>query len=124
MGEKPNVKSFTNKITAATTNTQIFTSPWRIRKRYVVKKLILTNENAAQAVVKFFDDDLSDATTPARGDNTNAPLLEVCVPIQSTTNSGMLILTEEQLPREFYQGGMVGYSSVNNVVVHVEVEEE
>lgn len=121
---KPNTKSFTTKVTAATTATQIFTSPWRLRKRYVVKKLLIANENAAENTIKFYDDDIADATTPARGDSTNAPLLQVTVPIRSTTNSGMLILEEKDLPREFYQGGLVAYASVANAVVMVEVEEE
>lgn len=114
----------TKKITAATTDTQIALAPYRARRRYILRKLIICNENAAQAVVKLFDDDLNDTTTPARGDHTNAPLLEVCVPIQSTTASGTLILDANSCPRIWFQGGVVGYSSVNNVVVTVELQED
>lgn len=117
--KKANINSYTAKITAATTNTQIFVAPWRIRKRYVLKKLILANENAGAATVRFYDDDLNDATTPARGDNANAPLLEFILAAGTT-----MTLKNDDLPFTFFQGGCVGYSSVNNVVVMAEIEED
>ncbi len=112
-------KAIAKKITNATTDTQIFTAPWRIRRRYFVKKLILSNENAGVATVKFFDKDTASATPPVRGDNANAPLLEFIVPIGTT-----ITLEEVELPCEFFGSGMVANSSVNNVVVMVEVEED
>lgn len=114
-----NINSYTAKITAATTNTQILIAPWRIRKRYILRKLILSNENAGAATVRFFDDDLNDATTPVRGDNANAPLLEFILGAGTT-----LVLNRDQLPFTYFQGGMVGHSSVNNVVVSAEIEED
>ena len=114
-----NINSYTAKITAATTNTQILIAPWRIRKRYILRKLILSNENAGAATVRFFDDDLNDATTPARGDNANAPLLEFIVAAGTTT-----MVSTTTLPFTYFQGGMVGHSSVNNVVVTAEIEED
>ena len=115
----PARKSVTKKITSATTDTQIFTAPWRVPKRYFITKLVLTNENAGANTIKFYDKDTASATPPVRGDNANAPLLEYIVPATTT-----ITLTEEELPCEFFGAGMVGYASVNNIVVQVEVRED
>lgn len=112
-------KAISKKITNATTDTQIFTAPWRIRRRYFIKKLILTNENAAIAIVKFFDKDTASATPPVRGDNANAPLLEFIVPVTTT-----ITLEDVEMPCEWFGSGLVANSSVNNVVVMCEVEED
>jgi hypothetical protein len=112
------IKSITTKITSANTPTQIFTSPWRAQRRYFVKKMILTNEGTA-SVVKFYDDDLANATPPIRGDAANSPLLEFNVGANST-----LSLSDLQLPFEFFISGMVGSSSIANMVVTVEIQED
>ena len=114
-----NRKSVSKKITNATTETQIFTAPWRERRRYFIKKLVLTNENAGAATVQFIDKDTASPTPPVRGTTNTAPLLEFIVPIGVTVT-----LPESELPCEFFLSGMVAYSSVNNVVVMVEVEED
>ena len=116
---KPTNKSFSTRISSTTTDTQIFTSPWRIRKRYIIEKMVISNESASTNLVKFFDDDLSDATSPSRGDHTNAPLIEIYVPPTTT-----LFLTKDDLPFEFYQGGLVGYGSASPAQIVVEVRED
>lgn len=113
-----NIKALSAKITTPNSNTQIFFSPWRAQRRYFTRKLIITNEGAA-AIVKFFDDDLSNVTPPNRGDAANLPLLEFQVPANST-----LILDERSCPREFFISGMVAQSSIANVVVMVEIQED
>lgn len=114
-------KTFSARIADNTTNTQIFKSPWRIRRRYIPVKMTLTNEAASASLIKFFDQDLSDGsnTAPARGDNALAPLMEVYVPATTT-----IYLTEKDLCNEFYQGGMVGYATQTDVQIQVEVMED
>lgn len=120
MGQQK-TKTFNARIADNTTDTQIFKSPWRIRRRYIPVKMTLTNEAASASLIKFFDQDLSDLsnTAPARGDHTLAPLLEVYVPPTTT-----VYLTQNELCNEFYQGGMVGYATQTDVSVHVEVLED
>jgi hypothetical protein len=113
-------KAIATKITSATTDTQIFTSPWRAQRKYYLHKLILTNEQLSTvATVKFYDKDGAAGAPPVRGDNANAPLLEFIVPALTT-----LSLSELQCPREFFISGCVANSSVANVVVMVEINED
>ena|SRR6478752_3444861 len=113
-------KAISKKITNATTETQIFTAPWRIRRRYFIKKLIISNEQATNvAVVQFIDKDTASATPPVRGATNTAPLLEILAPAKGT-----ITFEEAELPCEFFGSGMVAYSDFNNVVVMVEVEED
>jgi hypothetical protein len=112
------IKSITWKITSSNTPTQIFLAPWRAQRRYFLNKLLITNEGAA-AIVKFYDDDLLNGTPPLRGDAVNAPLLEIYVPANST-----FILDEKSCPKEFFISGMVGVSTIANVVVTAEFQED
>lgn len=113
-------KAISKKITNATTETQVFTSPWRNRRRYFIRKLVLTNESASTvAIVQFIDKDTASATPPVRGVTNTAPLLEFIVPF-----SGTITLEEKELPCEFFGSGMVVYSSLNNVIVMCEIEED
>jgi hypothetical protein len=111
-------KSWTTKIVAANTDTQILIAPWRAQRRYFVNKIIITNEGAA-AIVKLYDDDLSNATPPVRGNSGSAPLLEFYVP----TNTSLLV-DERQCPKEFFISGIVGNSTIANVVVTIEYKED
>lgn len=113
-----NIKSFTTKITSANTDTQIFTAPWRSYRRYIINKIIITNEGAA-TVIKFYDKDTANVTPVVRGDNANAPLLEFNVAANTT-----VYLDERTAPKEFFQAGMVGNSTIANQVVTVEVKED
>jgi hypothetical protein len=120
----PDIHAFPKKIIAANTDTQIFTAPWRVRRRYFMKSMVLTNEDLTNdALVKFYDDDLSSGTPPIRGnsasDATAAPLLEFWVKAKTT-----LILDEKSIPREYFCSGMVGNSSVANVVVMPTIQED
>src|SRR5207245_11175677 len=94
-------KAISKKITNATTETQVFTSPWRNRRRYFIRKLVLTNENAALATVQFIDKDTASATPPVRGVTNTAPLLEFIVPV-----TGTITLEQGELPCEFFDSGM------------------
>lgn len=111
-------KSFTAKITAANTDTQIITAPWRAQRRYFVNKIMITNEGAA-AIVKLYDDDLLNATPPVRGNSSAAPLLEFYVPTNST-----MFVDDKSCPKEFFISGIVGNSTIANVVVTVEIKED
>lgn len=113
-----NIKSFTTKVTSANTDTQIFKAPWLAYRRYIINKLIITNEGAA-TVVKFYDKDLSNVTPVVRGDSVNAPLLEFNVGANTT-----LFLDERTAPKEFFQAGMVANSSIANQVITVEITED
>jgi len=112
-------KTFAARIADNTTDTQIFTSPWRIRRRYIPVKMTLTNESATISLIKFFDDDLADSTVSARGDHSLAPLMEIYVPPTTT-----VYLTDKELCNEYYQSGMVGYATQTDVAIQIEVLED
>jgi hypothetical protein len=114
------IKSFTTKITASGTDTQIVYAPWRTGRRYFVKKMSITNESTSTlSILKLYDKDLSNATPPIRGDSSNNPLLEYIIP-QSTT----LVIDDKEMINEYFASGIVGNSSVANIVVMVQVEED
>jgi len=112
-------KAFSAKISATNTDTQIFIAPWRARRRYFLTGLIITNEGASAATVKFYDKDANSTTPLTRGDNASLPLLEFIVPATNT-----LFLNDQQIPKEFFQAGMMGNSNVANVVVMAEVQDD
>jgi hypothetical protein len=111
-------KSFTTKIVTPNTDTQIIFAPWRAQRRYFVNKIVITNEGAA-AIVKLYDDDLSNATPPVRGNSGSAPLLEFYVPTNTT-----IFVDERMCPKEFFISGIVGNSTIANVVITIEVKED
>ena len=117
-------KSFTTKIFNSNADTQIVTAPWRVGRRYFVKKMTLTNESASTAAkVVFYDKDTNNATPPVRGnsatDGTAAPLLEYYVPLSTS-----LVIDDKEMMNEYFASGIVGNSTVANVVVMVQVEED
>lgn len=114
------IKSYSNKIVAASTDTQIFTAPWRAQRKYYCRKIIITNEQLTNAAtVKFYDKDGASGTPPVRGDNNNNPLIEVIVPALTT-----LALDELTCPREFFISGCMGWSNQANVVTTFELKED
>lgn len=107
---KPDTIPFRGKVVAAATDTQIFVAPWRERRRYILKKLTITDASAAASLVTFFDDDSNDSsnTAPQRGNNSTDPVYAVNVAASTTVT-----LTGDQLPFTFFQGGMVARIPVN-----------
>lgn len=98
---------FRKRIVTSATATQIAVAPWRERRRYVLNKLTLVNETATATVVMFYDDDSNDSsnTAPQRGNGTTDPVYAV-----NLAASASVILTPDQIPFTFFQGGMIAQS--------------
>jgi len=111
-------------ITNANTDTQIAIVSWSPPANAfgILKKLIISNQNAGAALITAWDADITSTSStkpPARG-STAAPKIP---PINLAANA-QLYLDEHTCPNMHMIGGLTMRSSVNSIYVNVEWYEQ
>lgn len=116
-------ENFVN-VSAANINTQIILVPWSAaNKQGILEKLIITNNNAGAAVVKFFDEDIVTTGTsgtnkpPARG----TAALPTIMPNIPLAIGEKLILGANECPNVRIQGGLACQATVTDVHIFAQV---
>lgn len=118
--------------------TMITRAPWQapVNKYYVIRKLMVSNASSATSgggsvTLNIWDQDLSNTTPVARGSGT-LPL--ITVPLVGNASGGalvntMTVLSDTQLPFEYFQAGITvsttlngALAQVSGIAVHFELE--
>jgi len=114
-------EALTKKVTATGTDTQVWIAPYAnpAAGRGRIIKCTIHNRHATNpSVVTFWDQHLTNASVPTRG-ATATPLFMVLVPALGAT-----VLTEEQIPAEYYQSGIACQITNNDNYIFLEIAKD